>query len=368
MGLGRTKRTLIFAGAWLFVFVLVLSLGLRNRPPLPPEQPEFQSSGAPYSKQRVSVLPRRAEAHRPDSTLDTSSQSSHTEQARGPSATRSDSFRGVVTGRLVGPDRAKIPYQKICIAWKDDKGLHEHRVTTNGDGEFRLENVEAGIYWWSSALRGGETSCEGQHPYDNTQSFVMENNDLDLGELVWALPAYAAVVRGEVFDLSGQPAANCEVLLRDVQNTMVTRTDEQGRFAFNRLFPDVYDVLARSPSGLAPPQKITPLPGTTKTLNLVLSNPPGAIEGRVYGADRAPFGGVTIILRQPGKGDDPAGPYDELMTKSHDDGRFHFDRLPSGLYKLEFQIGNRVVHRDDFSIVPGKTSLLESVFLPESQD
>ncbi|MDF1664127.1 MAG: carboxypeptidase-like regulatory domain-containing protein, partial [Planctomycetota bacterium] len=96
--------------------------------------------------------------------------------------------------------------------------------------------------------------------------------------------------------------------------------------------------------------------------------PSGAIEGRVYGADRAPFAGVTVILRQPGKGDDPAGPYDELIAKSGDDGAFRFDRLPSGFYKVEFQIRNRIVRQGEFQIVPGKTSVLDSVVLPESQD
>ncbi|MDF1665457.1 MAG: carboxypeptidase-like regulatory domain-containing protein, partial [Planctomycetota bacterium] len=326
MGLGRTKRTLILAGAWLFVFALVLYLGLRQQASAPSEIAPPLTPKEPYSKVQVSVLPRRADASLSPSKIAQSSQSPTKTQAQTPSTAIAETFLGTVTGRLVGPGRAKIPYQKLCIAWKDERGLHERSVRTNSDGEFRLEKLKSGLYWWSSALRGGETGCEGQHPYDNSQSFLIEDSHVELGEIIWALPAYAAIIRGEVFELGGQPAVNCEVLLRDVQNTLVTRTDDQGRFAFTRLFPDQYDLLARSESGLAPPQKITPLPGSTKTLSLVLSKPSGAIEGRVYGADRAPFARVTVILRQPGKGDDPAGPYDELIAKSGDDGAFRFDR------------------------------------------
>lgn len=368
MEISRRKQTLFFAVTWIFVFAVVLYFGLRNH-----SQPSVQNTPAQtpkeqYSKQRVSVLPRRAAAPSSVQEPPSSSPSPDLKPNEEVSSGAEAGFTALVSGRLVGPGREPISYQKLCISWKNDSGLHERQVITNRDGDFSLDRLQAGLYWWSSSLRGGETSCEGEHPYDNRQSFLIEDKDVALGEIVWALPAYASIIRGEVFELNGQPAVNCEVLLRDVQNTMITRTDDHGRFAFNRLFPDEYDLLARSSSGLAPPQKITPLPGSTKTLNLVLTNPSGAIEGRVFGADRAPFGGLTIVLRQPGKGDAPSGPYDELITKSRDDGRFRFDRLPSGHYKVEFQIRNQIVHQGEFQIVPGKTVLFDSVHLPESQD
>lgn len=366
--MGSRQRILFFAGVWILVFGGVLFFGLKKPSPGPSEDSQAPARSRPYSKERVTVLPRRSRPGLSKQGAPSPLGPSAAAASSSEDTETADTFRAHVTGRLVTPHKDAVPFQQICIAWKDEQGFHEKRVVTNSEGEFHLDAMEPGVYWWASSLRGGETSCEGRHPYEESQSFLVDAEDLELGELVWTLPAYAAIIRGQVLTKSGEVAAGCEVLLRDVQNTLITHTDAQGRFEFSRLFPDSYDLFARSEGGLSRAEKITPRPGETKTLTLTLSQAQGAIEGRVFGSDRAPLSGLTVVLRQPGKGDDPNGPYDELLTKTLEDGRFRFDRLPPGLYKVEFQLKARLLKGPDFQIIPEKTTVLESIHLKPSQD
>ncbi|HZH16239.1 MAG TPA: carboxypeptidase regulatory-like domain-containing protein [Archangium sp.] len=151
------------------------------------------------------------------------------------------------------------------------------RATTDAQGNFRLEGLEAGAFvLW--AERGEDAGLRGEVAAGS------EHVEVRLGP--------GRTFSGGVYDEQGRPAAGALVttLQRDAGRFVETSTDEEGRFLLGPLPWGRYDVLV-SKAGLVPARL---MPDTLERGPVQVTLPaPRRISGQVTD-ERGPVPGVTV--------------------------------------------------------------------------
>jgi protocatechuate 3,4-dioxygenase beta subunit len=160
----------------------------------------------------------------------------------------------------------------------------------------------------------------------------------------------ACALTGQVVDLEGRPVAGAEVKAIPVnmggfgarrpihgpRQWLTVTTDAQGRFRFEQFAADGSAGLwVQSPRGgsryVFPPPEWKSLPFEVWRPDIRLVLPwEGTIRGRVVDGQGQPVGGVDLMVRSGGKGEDITSRYVVRRTTSDRTGAFAFAGLPEG--------------------------------------
>ncbi|MCE9635989.1 MAG: carboxypeptidase regulatory-like domain-containing protein [Planctomycetes bacterium] len=260
---------------------------------------------------------------------------------------------GAMLEGKVSDDRGQ-PIDGAFVRWLNSEGLNEWEVDwklraarpslTDADGRYRMENVEP-----------GKVMVQVEHP----RYLRLTEKDVATAEgkasQFDAKLRLGAVIDGRVVGPDGKPlsGANVSLTLRGeggpnqwarVRDGAVT-SESDGRFRAEGLEPGTYDVVAAQKS-FAPSEKVTAEaggPSITLRLQVALR------IGGVVRADGQPVARVSVqVLRRGGAGSNASSGaggqstsedanWEQVQsTESGTGGRFTFDDVAAGVYRLQF--------------------------------
>jgi hypothetical protein len=139
----------------------------------------------------------------------------------------------------------------VSVKFYTQKGVR-YEATTASDGSFHIADVQPGEYRHSIEKEGFEPPPRPEFPSPESTTSI---NGKDAVHITLEMTAWTTL-RGRVVDAEGQPAASVPIQIRGPlppREDAMIRTAADGSFAFNRLPPGDYTLLARpDPATMAP--------------------------------------------------------------------------------------------------------------------
>jgi RNA polymerase sigma factor (sigma-70 family) len=228
-----------------------------------------------------------------------------------------------LTGRVV--DGAGVTIEGVRVeAFGQIANLTPRNVVTGPDGEFQFTNIVAEDHFWVRGHKDGLIS----------RDLVRSLGESDLHDLVLVMECPAGF-SGRLLDVSGRPLARfaLDARGRDVMQytTRNATSSERGRFAFPRVLPGTYTIVAGPENGSKlDVGEVTIVAGEVKEdVELVYQGGPAtAIAGRILDGESKALTGVSVFLRE--YHGDGVG-----VVSSDATGSFRFDSVEPGLYELQ---------------------------------
>ena len=218
-------------------------------------------------------------------------------------------------------------------------------TVTDAEGRFRFSGLAEGLYTLSAEKDAYIDSTFGasQSPRlggVGTQIALASNQQLL--DVAMPLPR-GGIIAGTITGADGLPAAETNVTLVVPERSGMAghaRTDAKGEYRFAGLFPGEYRVVAAAPAGYAPvyhPGVVDPRQATTVRVKeeerkdgvdfaFVLVRPV-RVTGTIVDAAGQPAPGVQVAAM-------PSDASMWLRVKSDADGRFVFDGITPGTYRV----------------------------------
>jgi len=210
----------------------------------------------------------------------------------------------------------------------DEKQFMEHARVESTDGQAQFHDLGPG--WYKAALAGGNSFAE-------SESVFLKGDDGDVQLLLSVVASQG--LRGKVTDkASGRPIQGASVNVTPAAQysnpeSIAPRTvysTASGEFAF----PD-------APGGaikvrviaMGYPEFTQTVPATARNtpLNIVLSNEPGALQGRITMNNR-PVPHALLVLSEPNSTESPLA-----SSVTDDNGNYALSGFPVGTYVLSLE-------------------------------
>ncbi len=268
-------------------------------------------------------------------------------------------------GRVVGPPEA-LARAVVRIEGSGVWPVREHPAQP--DGRFVLPQIPDGIY----ALEAVVPATDGQ---TELASIPLENVTPQLAITLALVPAFRVPVQVQAPD--GTPVQGARVTLSNASIGLLPRlspTDDQGRVAMGPVVPGPYVLRAHADGFLPTPPVAVSVSGPDTPPQVLTLSRPGRIEGRVVDDEGIAVEGARVelvadhlftagegqarsrfaqaALRSAGSlgvttGPVPAVPLDSGVAvdpgssaRTDDDGRFAFEMLTPGRYRLQASHGH----------------------------
>jgi hypothetical protein len=139
----------------------------------------------------------------------------------------------------------------VSVKFYTQKGVR-YEATTTSDGSFHIAGVQPGEYRHSTEKDGFEPPLRPEFPSPESTTSI---NGKDPVHITLEMTAWTTL-RGRVVDADGKPAASIPVQIRGPlppREDAMIRTATDGSFAFERLPPGDYTLVARPDPARTPP-------------------------------------------------------------------------------------------------------------------
>jgi hypothetical protein len=257
-----------------------------------------------------------------------------------------------IVGQVLSEDRRPLPRAIVLIESRQEIFV----VTTRDDGTFEA-TVTPGRYWIRAERQGYSSVYFGQlQPNDSAQSIHVQAGDL-VRDIAIVLRRPGSIA-GHVLDDLGDPVEDATVVAIAADIHMA-RTNDLGEFRIPRLNPGTYRVLAYPPHpGTRIDQTVflpTYAPSTTDAgaataVTVGLSAPTMVdivlargrtteVEGVILSRSGHPLVGAAVHLIVAISGTVGGHQSDAASTVSTEGGRFHFQKVAEGGYRLRASLG-----------------------------
>jgi Carboxypeptidase regulatory-like domain len=254
------------------------------------------------------------------------------------------SIQGTVVNTVTGNG---VPGVKVELFWSGDPA---YSATTDGQGHFRLEHVQAGAYTVEYTAPYFQWGGPFQRPPEPRLYRATAGNTVEI--VAHMMPM--GRLSGRVVDGAGEPVPKAVVEVVGPGMQMNFPADGEGNFKFDRFtFPGAYTLSAVPPSGFHPPARDpdddralawtrTWYPGVTDAegAGKIVLAPGGvldnielklrtaaahAVRGMLLNPDGTPAPKVDVSL---------GGPKGLWKARSADDGSFEFAAVVDGEWRL----------------------------------
>ncbi|EIJ43116.1 conserved repeat protein, partial [Beggiatoa alba B18LD] len=238
-------------------------------------------------------------------------------------------------------------------------------TTTDSNGKYLFDNLDAGIYKVSISSDKEITTPNSLNPvtlgkdqHIDTVDFGLYKPTSSIGDYVWN-----DADKDGIQDADESPVAGITVTLIGAGKdgvfgtaddfTLTTMTNNNGFYRFDGLDAGIYRVSVTPPTGseITTPNSFNPVNlGQNQNIDTVdfgLYRPDSAIGDYVWNdvdkdgiqdTDESPVAGITVTLIGAGK-DGVFGTADDitLTTTTNSNGKYLFDNLDAGLYKVSIE-------------------------------
>ena len=223
---------------------------------------------------------------------------------------------GRLEGRLTDPLGAPVASGSVFVYRQGERSA---ATNADADGRYALDGVPPGAS--ELFVRSGDYELSARVAVDVVAgALVVRDVALALGRRI----------SGRVVDAAGRPAAELIVIAREVGGDVERegRTDAEGRYVVERLYPGVYRLsLGVDGADLGPRVAPTQVDVTTGPATCDLVRLAGAsVEGEVVTAEGTPVVEAAVHAIEGGE--------DRGMTTTDAAGRFAFLDLAPGSYRL----------------------------------
>ncbi|MCH9646954.1 MAG: carboxypeptidase regulatory-like domain-containing protein [Deltaproteobacteria bacterium] len=226
---------------------------------------------------------------------------------------------GTLAGQVLGLDFEQLAGVRVVA-----EGVRKSQAgEVDYEGHFRVENLSPGDYRLVATTLGGSRQAKAFATLETGQLFAEQDLEFQA----------ALTLRGLVV-ASGEPLPETSVTVRDRERftTREVQTDFEGRFVLEDLEPGAKRIeLANHRYGVVDNRNLD-LQGDR---DLVLEITTATLAGTVLESTRGePVSSAAIVLRQLlGRGEESS----TFAVNSDHEGRFLFQRLPQGSFRLTLQ-------------------------------
>ena len=249
-----------------------------------------------------------------------------------------------IAGRVVDEGDDGIPDARVSATIK---GQNIASTLTDEEGLFELTFLPEGTYTITAKKKG----------YADAVLTRLSLKTKERLERVILRMAKGGVVKGKVLDDAGEAIPNANVVVYPFERiegvrAKGTRTDKNGDFRIEDLFPALYRINATHPDFLRQKPEVVRVTAAAETeINIVLARG-GTVEGVVINTEEEPVKGANIYIMKP-SGTLHLGRF----IKTDEEGRFVIRGLPPGVLNLKVTAKDyqtKVVR--DISVVAGETN------------
>ena len=207
-------------------------------------------------------------------------------------------------------------------------GKDSRRGTTDADGVVRFENIPA--YMGLRAQVRGMFSTGKSYRHSLSSPLVVAPREV--AEFRFQLDA-TAMLTGTLLDDAGRPVPGVELLLKPWRGSrsapkQTTKTDANGVFQFVGFGPGRVSIGLAPQIGTAPSQRFDGPWGEGATPIQLRYRPGSTIEGRVINAQGSAVSSAYVTARSL------RGEATGLSTRTDATGRYFFEHLPAGEYRI----------------------------------
>jgi len=263
---------------------------------------------------------------------------------------------GILTG-AVRDAGTNAPLSGASIRVLNSSGITIAQTTSNGGGQYTVEQLPPGTYSVTFTVNGYGTVVLGAMIQSNTTSTV----NASLGRIV-------GLLTGTVTSNVGTPLSGAIVEL--YQNNLLvgsTVTDANGSYTINNLIPGSYTQVVTAPNFSSNTAGVIIQDNETTTVQVQLEPNPGTLTGIVV-TNGTPLAGATIVVRESSSG--------TVISRNvaDDEGRYTVTNLAPGTYtatasqdtyqtlSLGAIIGSNQTTVVSFNLAPNPATITGTVF------
>ncbi|MCF6409864.1 carboxypeptidase regulatory-like domain-containing protein [Pseudalkalibacillus salsuginis] len=205
----------------------------------------------------------------------------------------------------------------IINLFTSDSVLVSSTVATQS-GEFIFPNLAPGSYVISAAAPNFAADVVGAAVISNQTT-----------EVTLSLIPDPSMISGQVSGTDGQPIGNAIIRVIDLNENVIRTgaTEANGRYSIGNLPPGSFQVVVSAPNTGSQMTGVTLTPGSSQSLDFVLTFDPGSAIGEIFNPNGDPISGVTVILR-----DEHGGFIASVLSNSF--GAYKFEDLSPGSYNI----------------------------------
>jgi Carboxypeptidase regulatory-like domain len=258
----------------------------------------------------------------------------------------------VIEGRVLAAGQPVVRAEVSAHPRERPTAVIGTRVTTDGEGRFRLAGLATGRH---AILAGTEDGRRGQVDVDVQPGTQQLDVHLVMGELT-----------GRVVDAEGRPVAEAEVSLARSGGQEGMRSGTDGSFAFRSVAPGTYRLTAHhSQAGAAelPEVQVADRPVALPDLVLGPDTETATVAGRLLGLAQRDLRWARVMTRLLAP--DGAAPEADgmpAMAQVAGDGTYQLAGLTPGTWEITAHAGERRPVRREVRLAAGERAAVDFTF------